>query len=85
MEQAILTDRQKAVCTAVTLEPALKDFYLTGGTALAEYYFRHRISDDLDFFTPYDPDTTFLRAFAGRLKKILGARSIHSVSENMRS
>ncbi len=26
-------------------------FYLSGGTALAEYYLQHRQSDDLDFFT----------------------------------
>lgn len=26
-------------------------YYLTGGTALAAYYLRHRYSDDLDFFT----------------------------------
>lgn len=26
-------------------------FYLTGGTALAAFYLRHRYSDDLDFFT----------------------------------
>lgn len=28
--------------------------YLTGGTALARFYFDHRLSDDLDFFTPTD-------------------------------
>ncbi|MBI2194810.1 MAG: nucleotidyl transferase AbiEii/AbiGii toxin family protein [Planctomycetes bacterium] len=28
-----------------------RDFYLTGGTALSAFYLRHRISDDLDFFT----------------------------------
>lgn len=28
-----------------------RGFYLTGGTALAEYYLHHRYSDDLDFFT----------------------------------
>ncbi len=28
-----------------------KDFYLTGGTALARFYFHHRESIDLDFFT----------------------------------
>lgn len=27
------------------------DFYLAGGTALARYYFQHRVSEDLDFFT----------------------------------
>ena len=30
--------------------PALKEFYLTGGTALSRYYLNHRYSDDLDFF-----------------------------------
>lgn len=27
------------------------DFFLTGGTALAAFYLKHRYSDDLDFFT----------------------------------
>jgi len=27
------------------------DFYLAGGTALSNFYFQHRDSDDLDFFT----------------------------------
>lgn len=29
----------------------IEDYYLAGGTALAKYYFHHRKSDDLDFFT----------------------------------
>lgn len=29
----------------------LDDFYLAGGTALSMYYFEHRESEDLDFFT----------------------------------
>lgn len=28
-----------------------KQFFLTGGTALAEYYLKHRLSEDLDLFT----------------------------------
>ena len=31
--------------------PDQERFYLTGGTALAEYYLGHRLSDDLDLFT----------------------------------
>lgn len=27
-----------------------KNFYLSGGTALAEFYLQHRLSEDLDFF-----------------------------------
>lgn len=29
----------------------LRGFYLVGGTALSLFYFKHRISEDLDFFT----------------------------------
>ncbi len=29
----------------------IDDFYLAGGTALALFYFQHRLSVDLDFFT----------------------------------
>jgi len=29
----------------------IDDFYLAGGTALAKFYFHHRTSEDLDFFT----------------------------------
>jgi len=38
--------------------------YLTGGTALARFYFNHRLSDDLDFFTPTDD----LKAMANDLR-----------------
>ena len=33
------------------LQSIESDFYLTGGTALSRFYFHHRYSDDLDFFT----------------------------------
>lgn len=51
MEQAVLTDEQNAVLALVGGRSDLKDFYLSGGTALAAFYLRHRYSDDLDFFT----------------------------------
>lgn len=34
--------------------PDHEQFYLTGGTAPAEFYLGHRLSYDLDFFTPVD-------------------------------
>ena len=34
--------------------PDHSNFYLTGGTALAEYYLGHRLSFDLEFFTSED-------------------------------
>lgn len=47
----ILTGQQSLFLKKV-FEGALgKDFFLSGGTALAEYYLKHRLSQDLDFFT----------------------------------
>src|SRR5258707_6091451 len=36
-------------------------FYLTGGTALSRGYYRHRYSDDLDFFLNDAPDFQLAR------------------------
>jgi len=41
-------NEQKRITALVTNR--FKQFYLTGGTALS-FYFKHRFSDDLDFFT----------------------------------
>ena len=76
MEQTILTDIQRQVLTEVANEPFLRDFYLSGGTALSAYYLMHRISDDLDFFSPTDIDITFLLGFIGQLGRTLHAIEI---------
>lgn len=73
MEQEILTITQKKAIEAIAKESNLKDFYLSGGTALAACYLKHRFSDDLDFFIFNDPDRIFLHSFAEKLKKIIGA------------
>ena len=39
-----------------TVENCKTRFYLTGGTALSRVYYKHRYSDDLDFFVNSDPD-----------------------------
>ena len=38
------------------LSNQIDDFYLGGGTALSLFYFQHRLSVDLDFFTPHFSD-----------------------------
>jgi len=73
MEQEILTENQKKVIDAIAGEPNLKNFYLSGGTALAACYLGHRFSDDLDFFVFEEPDRIFLQSFAEKLKEIIGA------------
>ena len=52
MEQSILTPIQKETLLLLGRHKILaSQFYLSGGTALAEFYLKHRYSDDLDFFT----------------------------------
>ena len=47
----VLTSFQTRVLDALVQETPLKDFYLTGGTALSAFYLGHRLSEDLDLFT----------------------------------
>jgi len=77
MGREILTVAQRTALEAIAAAPELRHFYLSGGTALAAYYLRHRFSDDLDFFTAGDADAMFLRAFAEKLKTALGATAAH--------
>ena len=49
---SILSDNQKKIFSLLSKEKIITDnFYLSGGTALAEFYLNHRLSEDLDFFT----------------------------------
>jgi len=50
----VLTPFQREVLNEFFATEAAGDFFLTGGTALAEFYFQHRLSDDLDLFTVSD-------------------------------
>jgi predicted nucleotidyltransferase component of viral defense system len=52
VEAKVMTSFQVMVLTTL-FESALRgrDYYFTGGTALAEFYLQHRHSDDLDVFT----------------------------------
>lgn len=48
---SILTEHQKRIFKAIADEQYFTDrYYLTGGTALAEFYLHHRLSEDFDFF-----------------------------------
>jgi len=47
-DKKYMIKQQKKITRLVT--SSFKDYYLTGGTALA-FYYNHRFSEDLDFFT----------------------------------
>lgn len=76
MGQKVLTPTQKKIIKEVAKEKKMADFYLTGGTALAVYYFQHRVSDDLDFFSFDEPDTFFIHQFVNNLKNFIKAKEV---------
>lgn len=52
MAKTILTYKQRLLLDLISGQKDLvNNFYLSGGTALAEYYLQHRLSEDLDFFS----------------------------------
>jgi len=52
MGKTILTSKQSHFLECVQNESQItKRFYLTGGTALSEFYLQHRLSYDIDLFT----------------------------------
>ncbi|MCL4353187.1 nucleotidyl transferase AbiEii/AbiGii toxin family protein [Patescibacteria group bacterium] len=66
--KTILTSFQRTVLDEVADNPILvKQFYLTGGTALAEFHLRHRLSEDLDFFSEEEFNPTFIQGFIKKL------------------
>lgn len=65
MGKTILTPKQLDFLELVQKEPEItKRFYLTGGTALAEFYLKHRKSEDVDLFTQErEVDPKLIEAF----------------------
>jgi len=82
MGETILTPKQFEFLELVKLEPQItKTFYLTGGTALSEFYLQHRLSEDLDFFTEENEvDQKLVEAY---LKKISSKLSIEEIKRTV--
>lgn len=65
----ILSDNQKNILDIISKDKMLCDnFYLTGGTALAEFHLHHRLSEDLDFFSEKEFDPQAISVFWGKIK-----------------
>lgn len=76
--KTVLTHNQQVFIEELKKNPYLvKNFYLTGGTALAEFYLRHRISEDLDFFTQKDFNPGDIDLFINKLQKKLKATDVY--------
>ena len=82
MGKTILTPKQLEFLELVKVEPQItKAFYLTGGTALSEFYLKHRLSEDLDFFTEEkEVDQGLVEAY---LKKISAKLSVKEIKRSI--
>jgi predicted nucleotidyltransferase component of viral defense system len=77
MVETILSKNQKKILEIIsTSKEMCRIFYLTGGTALAEYYLKHRLSEDLDFFSEEEFDPEEVSIFFAKNKKTLGIEKI---------
>jgi len=73
MAKSLLSTKQKQFLQYVSGEPHLnKQFYLSGGTALSEYYLQHRYSEDLDFFSELEFMSQDITLLLGSSKKKFG-------------
>src|SRR3989338_7505441 len=77
MEQSIITSSQKKVLDILRKQTALSNrFYFTGGTALAEFYLHHRLSEDLDFFSEEEFSLSPINSFVHKLSAALNLTKI---------
>ncbi|MBU2037298.1 nucleotidyl transferase AbiEii/AbiGii toxin family protein [Patescibacteria group bacterium] len=77
MAKTILSNNQIRILEAISnADDICQNFYLTGGTALAEYYLQHRRSEDLDFFSEYEFDIQAINIFFAKNKKLLGIKKV---------
>ncbi len=74
---SILTSFQKSILNGICEEKFITDnFVLGGGTALSEFYLKHRYSEDFDFFTENEIPLENLRIKLETLVKKLGIKSV---------
>lgn len=75
MGKTILTPSQSDALELATQEKEIyKTFFLTGGTALSEFYLHHRYSEDLDFFSEEDFNPDISEKFVTKLQKKFNAK-----------
>ncbi len=72
----ILTSRQQLFLKLFGKNTLARQFYLTGGTALAGFYLKHRYSEDLDFFSEQEVDPMAIQIFLKGVQGSLGFAKI---------
>src|SRR3989344_6032366 len=68
--KSVLFKNQKDILRIISKDKLIcNNFYLTGGTALAEFYLCHRLSEDLDFFSENEFEPQSISVFFEKIKK----------------
>ncbi len=76
-QPSILSNNQKKLLELVSQEKSICErFYLTGGTALAEFYLHHRLSEDLDFFSEQEFDPQSISVILKKIQASAGIKKI---------
>lgn len=77
MVKTILTKNQTLLLEQISKDNRfLKHFYLTGGTALSEFYLHHRLSEDLDFFSEQEIEKSWLTTLVTNLTHKLPIKTV---------
>ena len=78
MGKSILTPKQLNFLELIQQDKQItKRFYFTGGTALAEFYLQHRLSEDIDLFTEeQEVNQVVVGAFLDKISPELGIKEI---------
>jgi len=75
--KSILTPFQKAILEGICQEKFItENFVFGGGTALSEFYLKHRYSEDFDFFTENEIPLEEIRIRLDKLCQKLGIKSV---------
>ena len=76
-EKHILSDNQRRLLSLLSSQKTIADnFYLSGGTALAEFYLKHRFSEDLDFFSENEFEPQSISVILKKIGKQAGVKNI---------
>ena len=68
--KSVLSKNQKNILKIISRDKLIcENFYLSGGTALAEFYLKHRLSEDLDFFSENEFDPQAVSVFFRKIEK----------------
>lgn len=79
--KSILSANQKKLLAVISENQEIcRSFYLTGGTALAEYHLQHRLSEDLDFFSEQEVEPQSIYIFLKSIAKKCNLKKIDSQS-----